>query len=75
MKTNVRTFLREFAAIKAKAKRGEPVHVIDRDGDFLFTAVTPKTSLLGCLKGKVAISADADLTTPTLSPEEWRPSL
>jgi hypothetical protein len=47
MKTNVRTFLREFTTFKAKALRGETVQIEDREGKFLFTAVVVRKTLLG----------------------------
>jgi hypothetical protein len=38
MIVNVRTFLRDFSAIRARARNGETVRVKDKDGEFLFTA-------------------------------------
>jgi hypothetical protein len=73
MLTNTRNFLRDFASIKAKARKGETVRVQDREGEFLFTAATPRKSLLGAAKGKIAFHDD--LTKPTLPNHGWKPSL
>ena len=73
MVTNVRTFLREFATFKAKARRGETVRVQDKEGEFLFSAATPRKSLLGAAKGKIVFHSD--LTKPTLGNDDWKPSL
>lgn len=73
MQINTRTFLREFASIKARARKGEVVRVKDKEGEFLFTASAPRKSLLGAAKGKIRIKAD--LTKPTLSSGDWKPSL
>jgi hypothetical protein len=72
MTTNVRTFLRNFAAYKSKARQGETVRVKDGDGEFVFTASTPRRSLLGAAKGRIAIHGD--LAEPTLRADDWRPS-
>ncbi len=71
--TNVRNFLRNFAAYKMKARCGETVRVKDGEGEFIFTATTPRKSLLGAAKGRIVIHDD--LTKPTLHDEDWRPSL
>jgi hypothetical protein len=73
MQTNTRSFLRDFAAMKAKARNGQVVRVKDKEGEFLFTAASSRKSLLGAAKGKIRISAD--LTKPTLGIEDWKPSL
>ncbi|HEV8073293.1 MAG TPA: hypothetical protein VGP21_04095 [Opitutaceae bacterium] len=73
METNTRNFLRDFTAFKAKARKGETVRVQDKAGCFLFTAATPRKSLLGAAKGKIAFHDD--LTKPTLSNDSWKPSL
>jgi len=73
MQTNVRNFLRDFAAIKARAQKGEIIHVIDREGEFLFASATRKRSLLGASKAKLLVHGD--ITGPTLSTEAWKPSL
>lgn len=73
MTTNVRTFLRDFTTFKAKARKGETVKIRDREGEFLFTAATPRKTLLGAARGK--IKSRADLTRPTLDPKAWKPSL
>jgi len=73
MTTNVRTFLRDFAAFKARARKGETVRVQDKEGEFLFTAATARKSLLGAAKGKIALHAD--LSEPTLRDDSWKPSL
>ena len=73
MVTNTRTFLRSFTAFKARARQGETVRVQDKAGEFLFTAATPRKSLLGKARGKIAFHDD--LTRPTLAPESWKPSL
>lgn len=73
MTTNVRTFLREFTTFKAKARRGERVRILDREGDFIFSAATPRKSLLGAANGKITIRGD--LTKPTLRKTGWKPSL
>ena len=73
MLVNVRTFLRDFSAIRAKARRGETVRVKDKGGEFLFTADAPRKSLLGAARGK--ISFRGDLTKPTLPKDAWKPSL
>lgn len=73
MVTNTRSFLRNFATYKAKARRGEAVCVQDKEGEFLFTAAAPRKSLLGAARGKIVLHDD--LTKPTLSDEAWKPSL
>ena len=73
MITNTRTFLRSFTAIKAKARKGETVRVQDKEGEFLFTAASPRKSLLGIAKGKITFHDD--LTKPTLPNGSWKPSL
>ena len=73
MTTNVRTFLRDFATFKAHARKGTTVRVQDKEGQFLFTASTPRKSLLGAAKGKITLHGD--LTQPTLSNKDWKPSL
>ena len=73
MTTNVRNFLRDFTTFKAKARRGERVRILDREGEFIFSAATPKKSLLGAARGKITIRGD--LTKPTLGRNGWKPSL
>lgn len=73
MTTNVRTFLREFAAFKAKARRGGTVRIRDKEGEFIFTSAGGRQTLLGAAKGKIAFPAD--IVEPTLSAEAWKPSL
>ncbi len=73
MKTNVRTFLREFATFKAKAMRGETVRINDGKGEFVFTAVHARKTLLGACKGKFRVVGD--ITGPTLPNSAWKPSL
>ena len=73
MIVNVRTFLRDFSSIKARARRGETVRVKDKGGEFLFTADIPRKSLLGAAKGKMFFHGD--LTKPTLPNDAWKPSL
>ena len=73
MTTNVRTFLRDFTTFKAHARQGTTVRVQDKEGQFLFTASTPRKSLLGATKGKIKFRGD--LTQPTLSSKDWKPSL
>jgi hypothetical protein len=73
MKTNTRTFLRSFTTFKAKARKGETVKVHDKEGVFIFAAESPRKSLLGAAKGR--ITYHGDLTKPTLSGKDWRPSL
>lgn len=73
MVTNTRKFLREFTAFKARARKGETVRVEDKEGVFLFTAATPRKSLLGVSRGKIEFHDD--LTKPTLADDSWRPSL
>ncbi|CAM3169899.1 hypothetical protein [Rariglobus hedericola] len=73
MVTNTRQFLRDFAAFKAKARSGEMVRVQDKEGEFLFTVVKTRKSLLGAAKGKITFHAD--ITAPTLSNDDWKPSL
>lgn len=73
MITNVRTFLRDFTTFKARARKGDTVRVQDKEGEFLFTAATPRKSLLGAAKGKIAFHGD--LTKPTLPDNGWKPSL
>lgn len=74
MKTSTREFLREFAAHKARARRGETVRIQDREGEYVFMAVSAgRKSLLGCAKGKVTIAAD--LTATTLPATAWKPDL
>lgn len=69
----MRTFLRDFTTFKAKARRGETVRILDREGEFLFTATTTRKSLLGAARGKIVIRGD--LTKPTLRKSGWKPSL
>ena len=73
MTTNVRTFLREFARFKAKAMRGERVRINDGKGEFIFTAVQARKTLLGAGKGKFTVVGD--ITGPTLPNSAWKPSL
>ncbi len=73
MITNTRNFLRGFASIKARARKGETVRVQDREGEFLFTAAGARRSLLGSARGKIVFKGD--LTEPTLHDEGWKPSL
>ena len=73
MPTTVRTFLREFAAFKARARRGETVRVHDKEGEFLFTSAATRKSLLGAARGKIILRGD--LTQPTLTADNWKPSL
>ncbi len=74
MVTNTRTFLRSFTTFKNKARKGEIVRVQDKEGEYLFTAVTPKRkSLIGAASGKIIFHDD--LTKPTLSNDSWAPSL
>jgi hypothetical protein len=73
MVTNVRTFLRDFATFKAKARKGETVRVKDKEGVFLFSADAPRKSLLGAARGKIVFHDD--LTKPTLKNDGWKPSL
>lgn len=71
--TNTRNFLRDFSAIKARARRGQTVRIKDKEGEFIFAAAVPRKSLLGAAKGRLVVHTD--LSQPTLSNEEWRPSL
>ncbi|MFI5357138.1 MAG: hypothetical protein ACHQ4G_07370 [Opitutales bacterium] len=73
MVTNTRKFLREFTTFKTRARKGETVRVQDREGVFLFTAATPRKSLLGVASGKIVFRDD--LTRPTLTDESWKASL
>ena len=73
MVTNTRNFLRNFTSIKSKARKGETVRVQDKEGEFLFTAASPRKSLLGAAKGKITFHGD--LTKPTLSDNDWEPSV
>ena len=73
METNTRNFLRDFTSFKARARKGETVRVQDKEGEFLFTAATPRKSLLGAAKGKILFHDD--LTKPTLPNDSWKPSL
>ena len=73
MVTNVRTFLREFAAFKARARKGETVRVQDRGGVFVFRADVPRKSLLGAARGRITIRGD--ITRPTLKADAWKPSV
>jgi hypothetical protein len=73
MTTNVRTFLRDFSTFKAKARKGGTVRIRDKEGEFIFTAVGQRHTLLGAARGKIAFHAD--LTKPTLPEEGWKPSL
>lgn len=73
MHTNTRSFLRDFAAMKAKARKGQVVRVKDKEGEFLFTATSTRKSLLGAAKGKIRIPIDP--TKPTLGKDGWKPSL
>jgi hypothetical protein len=72
--TNTRTFLRSFTTFKSKARKGETVRIQDKEGEYLFTAATPKRkSLVGAATGKIIFHDD--LTKPTLSNDSWKPSL
>jgi len=73
MITNVRTFLRDFSAFKARARRGETVRVQDKEGEFVFSAAGSRKSLLGAARGKITFHGD--LTQPTLANDSWKPSL
>jgi len=73
MVTNTRNFLRNFASFKTKARKGEAVCVQDKEGEYLFTSVAPRKSLLGAAKGKIVFHDD--LTKPTLADDSWKPSL
>ena len=73
MKTNARTFLREFTTFMAKARRGETVRIEDSEGTFLFTALGVRKSLLGAGRGKIKIHGD--FVGPTLKNSAWKPSL
>jgi hypothetical protein len=73
MQTNTRTFLRNFVAFKTRARRGEIVHVQDKEGEYMFSATNPRKSLLGAAKGRIAFHGD--LTKPTLPNDSWKPSL
>ena len=73
MTTNVRTFLREFPAFKARARKGGTVRIRDKEGEFIFSAVGTRQTLLGAARGR--IKSHDDLTRPTLGAEAWKPSL
>ncbi|GAB5559717.1 MAG: hypothetical protein SynsKO_13640 [Synoicihabitans sp.] len=73
MATTVRSFLRNFAAHKARARQGEVIRVQDREGEFVFTAVAQPKSLLGAARGKIEIHDD--ITRPTLADKDWQPDL
>lgn len=73
MTTNTRTFLRDFAAFKAQARKGGTIRVQDKEGEFLFTAARIRKSLLGAAKGKIVCRDD--LAEPTLAIDGWKPSL
>ncbi len=73
MTTNVRTFLRDFSAFKAKARKGGTVRIRDKEGEFIFTAVGQRHTLLGAARGKIAFHGD--LAQPTLPEGGWKPSL
>ena len=75
MTINVRTFLRDFTTFKAKARRGERVRRLERDGEFVFSAAAPRRqkSLLGAARGKITLRGD--FTRPTLRKTGWKPSL
>ena len=73
MTTNVRTFLREFSAFKARARKGGTVRIRDKEGEFLFTAAGPRHTLLGAARGKITFHGD--IAGPTLGAAGWKPSL
>jgi hypothetical protein len=73
MTTNVRTFLREFSAFKASARRGDTVRIRDKKGESIVTTVGAKNTLLGAARGRITFSGD--LTKPTLKDDGWKPSL
>lgn len=74
MITNTRSFLRDFAEYKMKVRRGETVRIKDREGEYIFMAVSHKRrSLLGAAKG--LISSTDDLSSPTLQNSDWKPGL
>jgi hypothetical protein len=73
MEINTRTFLRDFASVKARARKGETIRVQDKEGEYLFSSASTTKSLLGAAKGK--ISFHQDLTKPTLPAGAWKPSL
>lgn len=69
----MRTFLREFTVFKARARKGGTVRIRDKEGEFIFTAVGARRTLLGAARGK--ITCHADITKPTLETGGWKPSL
>jgi hypothetical protein len=71
--TTTRKFLRNFRSFKARARKGEAVRVKDKEGEYLFTAASPRKSLLGAAKGRIIFHGD--LTKPTLSDDGWNPSV
>ena len=73
MTTNTRNFLRDFTTIKARARKGEVVRVMDKEGEFLFTASSSRKSLIGAAKWRIRIQAD--LTKPVVASDAWKPSL
>jgi hypothetical protein len=73
MPTTTRDFLRNFASHKAQARRGRPVRIQDKDGEFVLTAVSPKKTILGCAHGTLKINGD--LLKPTLPDSAWNASL
>jgi len=58
MITNVRTFLRDFTTFKARARKDETVRVLDNEGEFVFSAVGSRKSLLGTARGKITFHGD-----------------
>ncbi len=64
MITNVRTFVRDFAALRERARLGEIIHIRDGAEGYVFQATKTNRSLLGAANGRIRIHAD--LTKPTL---------
>lgn len=75
MKTNVSTLLREFPKVRRAALSGEDVIIETREGNLrLIADITPGKHLIGSMKGRFGTQQN-DLTEPTTSNDDWKPSL
>ena len=68
MITSVRTFVRNFAALKKRARLGEIIRIRDGVEEYVFHAAKLNKTLLGAANGRIRIHAD--LTKPTLKVDE-----
>jgi len=67
MKTNLRTFQREFGRMRALAAKGVPIHVKTKHETYVFARENSARGLLGCCAGLMDSSR---LTTAPVD-ETW----